>query len=105
MVGLDPIEPLVTTSDMTLKITSPTLQEKPAAVYMLSGVGAVGQAATSAHAGNPISGVAINAAAAPTSDLTFSIVSSFKWQDTRSSFSGISAPSDGHRQSDMRRAT
>jgi len=78
MVGLDPIEPLVTTSDMTLKITSPTLQEKPAAVYTLSGVGAVGQAATSAHAGNPISGVAINAAAAPTSDLTFSIVSSFK---------------------------
>jgi hypothetical protein len=78
MVGLDPIEPLVTTSDMPLKITSPTWQEKPAAVYTLSA--AVGQAA-SAHAGNPISGVTINAAATPTSDLTFSIVSSSKWHD------------------------
>ena len=66
--------PLLTVvlTTMLLKVNPSTLHEKPDAVYVLTG--ATAQAAL--HAGDPIRGVRISAAAKPTSDETFSIVAS-----------------------------
>jgi hypothetical protein len=58
------------TIEILLNVTPSTLHEKPAAVYVATG--AVTQGAL--HAGDPITVVAISAAATPASDETLSIV-------------------------------
>jgi hypothetical protein len=57
---------------MLLNVTPSTLHENPDAVYVPTGAEAHG----ALHAGDPRRGVAISAAAKPTSDETFSIVAS-----------------------------
>jgi hypothetical protein len=99
-----PIMPWVTLIVMPLKITLPTLQEKPAVVYTLIAVATVGQAPGSARADSPESGSTISAAApTPTNDETFSIVSSSERLDldrpppALASLQSTGAPFDDHR--------